>query len=280
MPELPEVENIRLQLEKFLLGHTIEKITVNQPSVFAGDPDCAYATVKAVRRFGKLLVMDLDNNYSISSHVKMTGQFIYRGPNLSDPPGMPPKVAGGIPGKHTHVVFNLDKGGVLYFNDYRRFGWIKILPTKAVEKLDFVAKLGPEPLKDLTRGKFASILRKSKKPIKNLLMDQSKIAGVGNIYANDALWLSRVDPKKPARELLDSEQKSLLAALEEVLRRGLDKGGASENSFVRPDGTHGNYQKHTLVYGRSGESCKNCGSKIEKYMLSGRGTFWCPKCQT
>lgn len=279
MPELPEVENIRLQLEKFLLGHRIEKIIINQPSVFTGDQSCAYATINAIRRFGKLLVIDLNNNYSIASHVKMTGQFIYRGPNLLEPPDISQKVAGGIPGKHTHVIFKLDNGGVLYFNDYRRFGWIKILPTQSIEKLHFVAKLGPEPLKNLDRGNFALILRKSKKPIKNLLMDQTKIAGIGNIYANDALWLSRINPEKIAKTLTLRERNKLFEALEAVLKIGIKKGGASENSYVRPDGTSGNYQKHSLVYNRAHEPCKTCGTKIEKFVLGGRGTYWCPKCQ-
>lgn len=283
MPELPEVENIRLQLERFLCPprgkHTLTKIEIHSPKLLEGEIKNVQGTeVAGVRRFGKLLAIDFKNGYSIACHVKMTGQLVYRGPNLSKPPKLSPKV-GDIPGKHTHVVFSFDRDGKLYFNDYRRFGWLKIMPTKEIAKLPFVAKLGPEPLKNLDRGKFAEILRKSRKPIKNLLMDQSKIAGVGNIYANDALWLSRLDPRKPASKLVGIETNKLFAALEQVLKLGLEKGGASENSFVRPDGSGGSYQKYTLVYGRAGQLCKNCGSKIEKFTLAGRGTFWCPKCQ-
>lgn len=280
MPELPEVENIRLQLEKYLVGHKIKNITVNHPKILEGDVNSIQGKkILGVRRLGKLLVIDFNNASSLSCHVKMTGQLIYRGPNLPNPPDISPKIVGGVPGKHTHLIINLDKNGVLYYNDLRRFGWLKILPTEAVEKLDFVAKLGPEPLKELNRGNFAFILRKSTKPIKNLLMDQSKIAGVGNIYANDALWLAKIDPKKPADKLSQSEEEKLLEAIEEVLKRGIKKGGASENNYVRPDGTEGSYQKHTLVYNRAHEPCKRCGTKIEKYVLGGRGTYWCPKCQ-
>ncbi len=283
MPELPEVENIRQQLTRFLCPpksrHTLTKVEIFRQKVIEGEiKNVLGAEVKRVRRFGKILSIDFSNSYSIICHVKMTGQLLYRGPNLKVPPKLSPK-AGDISSKHTHVIFTFDRDGKLYFNDYRRFGWMKIVLSKEVENLILVAKLGPEPLKDLDCGKFADILRKSKKPIKSMLMDQTKIAGVGNIYANDALWLSGINPKKHANSLTKSEQGRLFKALERVLRRGIKTGGASENNFVRPDGTDGNYQKYALVYGWAGEPCKKCKTKIEKFTLSGRGTFWCPKCQ-
>src|SRR5690349_17879825 len=184
MPELPEVESIRLQLEKFLVGHIIEKIETSNRRIFQGDENLVIkAKVLGTRRYGKVTIIDLDNDYSIMAHVKMTGQFIYRGPNLPNPPTLSPKVAGGVPGKHTHVVFYLDHGGILYFNDFRQFAWIKIVPTNEVMTTGLVGKMGPEPHRDLTLEKFQTLLRKTKRPVKVVIMDQERMSGVGNIYA-------------------------------------------------------------------------------------------------
>ena len=281
MPELPEVETVRKQLEKFLKGHKIEEVQVNVPKIFSGNSkDLIGAKVEEIRRFAKVLSIDLSNGYSIVIHIKLTGQLIYRGPNLEQVPNLSKKVVGGVPGRHTHVIFKLDKNGWLYYNDVRRFGWIKVIKTNEVEKTGFVGKLGPEPFGKLTPNLFKEILSKSKRPIKILLMDQEKMGGVGNIYANDALWLSKINPKKKSSELRDEEVKRLFEAVEKVLKSGLKYGGASELAFVTPDGKEGEYQKHTLVYGREGELCTRCKKgKFEKFFLSGRGTYFCPACQ-
>jgi formamidopyrimidine-DNA glycosylase len=275
MPELPEVESIRIQLDKYLQGHRVEYLEVRTPKVFQGDPrQIESAKFQKALRFGKMLVVNFANNYSFLAHVKLTGQFIYRGPNLKTPV-LSKKIVGGLGGKHTHVIFHLDKGGTLYFNDVRKFGWIKIAKTSPV-----VANLGPEPLKDLTLTKFTEIICSTKRNIKVLLMDQSKISGVGNIYANDALWDAQIDPKRAANSLSKEETKRLFASIEHVLKQGIKYGGASELAFVTPDGGEGQYQKHFLVYGQTGRLCHRCKQeKIKKYMLSGRGTYWCPKCQ-
>ena len=191
MPELPEVEAIKLQLGKFLRGHKIVSVEVRSTKTFAGNPkDIIGGKVIGTRRFGKVSVIDLDNKYSILTHVKLTGQYIYRGPNLPKPKPLSPKITGGIPGPHTLVIFNLDRGGELYYNDVRRFGWIRVVKTSEVETEPFIKKLGPEPFKDLTFDIFKNILGKLGRPIKIVLMDQEKMGGVGNIYANDALWLA------------------------------------------------------------------------------------------
>lgn len=280
MPELPEVESIKLQLDKFLRNHRIESVEVKNRRVFEGDESKIIGSkVIGARRFGKVTVIDLDNKYSILTHVKLTGQFIYRGPNLKNPT-LSKKVVGGVPGPHTLVIFNLDNGGVLYYNDVRRFGWIRIEKTDEVEKEKFISKLGPEPFKDLTLKIFTDIFSKTKRNVKVLLMDQAKMGGVGNIYANDALWLSQINPKRPANTLTANEIKKLFDAIHEVLKAGLKYGGASELAFVTPDGSEGEYQNHTLVYGHQGEICKRCKSqKIVKYFLGGRGTYWCSNCQ-
>lgn len=280
MPELPEVESIRLQLEKFIVGHVIEELEIRHPKYeIEGKDKIIGGRFTSIERFGKALIMNLDKGCSIIAHVKMTGQFIYQGPNLKATPIYTKKVVGGVPGKHTHIIFRLDRGGILYFNDYRRFGWVKLVKTDEVKKDSFVGKLGPEFLKDMTERGFSDLLTNSKTPIKILLMDQEKMAGVGNIYANDALWLSGISPKCLANRLKTSQKKILFASIENVLKEGIRRGGASELAFVTPDGGEGQYQDFTLVYGREGKPCKKCGELIKKIKLGGRGTYFCPKCQ-
>jgi formamidopyrimidine-DNA glycosylase len=281
MPELPEVEAIRSQLERFLTGHTFQKIENRNPRIFQADPTKIEGhTLVGTRRFGKVLVLDLDNNWSIVAHVKMTGQFIYRGPNLPTPPTLSKKVTGGLGGPHTHVIFDLDKKGKLYYNDFRRFGWIKTVPTEEVLTQGLIGKMGPEPFKDLNLENFTQILSKTKRPIKVVLMDQARIGGIGNIYANDSLWRAQIDPRRPASSLDEREVKELFDAILEVLKSGMDAGGASENAFVTPEGGEGQYQDRALVYAKEGQLCQRCkDKKIEKFMLGGRGTFFCPVCQ-
>jgi formamidopyrimidine-DNA glycosylase len=281
MPELPEVETMRLQLKKFLTGHKIVSVEVRNRKTFQGDEKLLVnSKIIDVRRFGKVSVIDISNGYSILTHVKLTGQYIYRGPNLKNPGILSKKVTGGVPGPHTLVIFNLDKNGVLYYNDVRRFGWIRIEKTEDVSNEKFIVKLGPEPFKDLTLPIFKQILSKSSRPIKIVLMDQAKMGGVGNIYATDALWLSKINPKQKANMINEEKVKELYDAVLSVLEMGLKYGGASELAFVTPDGAEGEYQNHTLAYGHTGEPCERCHKAIfEKYFLGGRGTYWCPNCQ-
>lgn len=281
MPELPEVESIRLQLEKFLIGHKIVSLEVKNRKIFADDEkEILGAKFITARRFGKVIVLDLDNSKSLMIHVKMTGQLLYQGPNLTKPLPLSPKVSGGLNGPHTHLIFDLDAGGKLYYNDFRRFGWVKIVNTSDVEQTGLVGKMGPEPFKDLDEEKFSAIISTSKKIIKVLLMEQSKIAGVGNIYANDALYLAKINPKRKANTLTKEEITALYQAILSVLQEGMKFGGSSENTFVTPDGQEGGYQRHTLVYGKNGHLCERCKKeKILKIMLGGRGTYFCPNCQ-
>jgi formamidopyrimidine-DNA glycosylase len=168
----------------------------------------------------------------------------------------------------------------LYYNDVRKFGRVRVVKKEDVEKTGLIGKLGPEVFKDLNLEKFTEIISKTKKPIKVVLMDQEKMAGVGNIYANDALWLAKINPKKPANSLCLSEQSNLFNAIEDVLKEGIKRGGASELAFVTPEGGEGEYQEHTLVYGKEGKLCTRCKkAKIEKFFLSSRGTYFCPVCQ-
>lgn len=284
MPELPEVESIKLQLEKYIVGSTIQDIKILSEKIFSGDKSNAIGQkIIAVRRFAKQLSIDLENNYSIMIHVKMTGQLIYKGSKLSAKRYMlSSKVLGGLGGKHTHVIFHLNDGD-LYYNDVRQFGWIRIVDSPQSTANGYA----PEPHvaegsagQALTFEYFQNLLSKSKRNIKVLLMDQSKIGGIGNIYANDALWLAKINPKRSSNLLTNQESKLLYDAIHTVLKAGLKYGGASELAFVTPDGQEGEYQNHTLVYGHTGEICKSCKStKIEKIFLGGRGTYFCPECQ-
>ena len=287
MPELPEVETMRTQLSKFIVGSKITNVIFKTKSYELPTADLVGSTVLKVRRFAKVTSIDLSNNCSILTHVKLTGQYIYRGPNLKDEGSLSKKVVGGLGGPHTHIIFEFSDGGKLYYNDIRKFGWVRLVETKEVEKEKFIKNLGPEPHiakgfsgSVLTKEYFNKLLSKSKRNIKVLLMDQTKIGGVGNIYANDALYLSKISPKRTANTLTIDEQNKLYDAVEFVLKEGLKYGGASELAFVTPDGKEGEYQNHTLVYGHQGEICKYCkNNNIEKFFLGGRGTYWCNICQ-
>jgi formamidopyrimidine-DNA glycosylase len=292
MPELPEVETIRSGLEKYLVGHKIEDVQINVAKSFIGNPkEIIGAKIAGTRRFGKVLVIDLSNGFSLLTHLKLTGQYIYRGPHLKNPPSLSQKVF-GLPGKHTRVIFKLDQNAYLYFNDLRKFGWIRVLETDKVTETGMIGKMGPEPLVGqassgqaiLTLEFFRKILSKSKKPIKLLLMEQEKISGIGNIYANEALWLAGINPRKKSLSLSPSLSEKLFKAIEKVLKEGIKAGGASDMHYVTAAGDEGKYQEHFLVYDKKGEicsrpACRQAGVKIEKIQLGGRGTYFCPICQ-
>jgi len=280
MPELPEVELIRKGLIKYLVGHRIEKIEIRYKKSFPeGSKRLIGGKIEKIRRFGKALSIDLDNGYSALIHIKLTGQLIYQGPNLEEERRISTKITGGLGGKHTHVIFQLDSNAKLYYNDVRKFGWIKAVKRKEVEEEDFVKKLGPEPFRGLTEEVLRGILKSTKRSVKIVLMDQVKIAGVGNIYANDALWLAKINPNKKANSLTNDQIKSLFNAIITVMSEGLKKGGASDRAYVTPDGQEGDYQKHFLVYGKKGQKCQRCKNIIKRIKIGGRGTYYCSRCQ-
>ena len=285
MPELPEVETIRLGLQKYLVGKRIERVEIRLPKLFEGDPrKITGANIASVRRFGKALVIDLDPStssgqaFSLAVHVKMTGQLVYVGKDRPKESRISSKV-GTVPNAFTHVIFHLSENAKLFYNDIRQFGWLKVLPTSEVEQMKFISELGPEPFKDLTPEKFKEILRDKPTAIKVLLMDQKILAGVGNIYANDALYLSKINPKRGAKHITEEEAESLYEAIHTVLKKGLELGGSSEHTYVTALGEEGAYQKHFLVYGKAGKACTKCGSRIIRTTLGGRGTFFCEVCQ-
>ncbi len=278
MPELPEVETLKLGLQKYVVGHKILDVEMAHPKIFQGDPKLVIGSKTLdVRRIGKGLILELSNGYCLAIHIKLTGQLIYRDEKTKNI-ALSAKVGKILPNKFTHVIFKLDKSSKLYYNDMRRFGWIKVVRSEEVSKLPFFRDMGPEPFKDLSLEKFEQILKASTK-IKPLIMDQKKIGGIGNIYANDALYKSGIDPRRPAKSLKESEIKKLYDAILSVMKLSLENGGASELSFVNILGQEGNYQNHTLIYGKTGQKCKKCGSTIKFFKLAGRGTYFCPNCQ-
>ncbi len=283
MPELPEVETIRQGLQKYIVGHKIVDIIIHDNNIFQGDKENIIgAKIKDVKRIGKGLIIELDNEYSLAIHIKLTGQLIYRGFETKNIKVSEGKV-GVVPSKFTRIIFNLDNNSFLYYNDIRRFGWIKVLKIDDLKQLPFFKELGPEPPvvsnDGLTLDLFKSIIAKSKISIKPLLMDQKKIGGIGNIYANDALFDAEILPSRKANSLSSLEIKKLYNSILKVLRNGLKNGGASELTYVNALGQEGNYQIHFLVYGREGKKCLRCDGIIKKIKLGGRGTYFCNNCQ-
>lgn len=279
MPELPEVETIKKGLEKYVVGHKIEDIQILHPKPFQGDTkDAIGSKITSVKRIGKGLILNLSNGKSLAIHIKMTGQLVFRDNYTAGIP-VSPKVK-SVPNKYTHVIFHLDKGATLFYNDMRRFGWIKVLPTFEVSKLPFFNSMGPEPLKDLSFELFEKIISNKKTNIKQLIMDQSKIGGVGNIYANDALFEAKINPRRTSGSLDEMEIKHLFDSLCKVLKKGIKAGGSSERSYVDVLGQEGSYQKLSIVYGKKGKQCpRGDGGIIKRITLGGRGTFYCDRCQ-
>jgi formamidopyrimidine-DNA glycosylase len=177
--------------------------------------------------------------------------------------------------KYTRVIFILNKG-FLIFNDARKFGWVKVLDDKNLNKE--LSKIGKEPF-DLNFKYLKEIFSKTKRPIKIVLMNQEKIAGLGNIYANEALFLAKIHPLKPANKLKDNEIKNLLSAIKKVIKKAIKLQGTSFRFYIKPDESKGSYQEEFLVYQRKNEKCLKCKSKIKYIKISGRGSFYCPRCQ-
>ena len=283
MPELPEVETIRLGLQGKIVGLKISDVEIRLPKIFQGNPkDIVRSKVLNLRRRAKILLIDLDNNLSLVIHLKLSGQLVYHKDGKQATFGHPIPFAGTVlPAKTTHVIFTFSDNSVLYFNDVRQFGYVKIVKTSEVEKLKAIEEFGPEPLTyEFTPEKFKEIILKKKMPVKLVLMDQAQIAGVGNIYANEALFLSKIHPERKANTLDDNEIKKLYDALLEVLKMGIKYGGSSENAYVNALGEKGTMQDHFMVYGKAGKPCpKSCGGTVKRITQAGRGTFFCPSCQ-
>ncbi|SRR6266550_4298135 len=285
MPELPEVETVRLGLSKLLLGKKVTHIEHDWPKSFPGsDADARAhligAIIQAVNRRAKVLMIELSSEYSLVIHLKMTGQLVFRG-EQSFGSGHPNKsLIGELPDKSTRVTFTFADGSKLFFNDQRKFGWVRLLPTVEVPAIDFFQKVGPEPLADdFTAKDFIARLRKRKSAIKAVLLDQTVVAGIGNIYADESLWAAKIHPLSKVPDISESKLKLLYHELRAVLRLSIAKGGSTDKNYVDAEGKRGSYLTFAKVFRREGQPCPRCGTTIIKLRVAGRGTHICPRCQ-
>ena len=277
MPELPEVETIRRGLKDFITGKKIKKIDILCEKSFIGTP--ILATVKQIRRFGKALVIDLDNDFSLMIHLRMTGQLIYDGEERYAAGHPSDNFTDKLPNKQTRVVIKFEDG-TLYFNDQRKFGFIKVIKTSEVKNDGFIKKLAKEPW-TMTNDEFYEKLQRHKaSPIKATILDQTIICGLGNIYADEALFASKIHPETKSGKLTKAQAELLLKSAAEVMDRSIASGGSTMATYVKADGTKGDYlEKFAQVFRRDGEPCPRCGTKIAKIRVAGRGTHICPNCQ-
>lgn len=281
MPELPEVETIRRGL-KFIVKQRIIRIEVLCSKSFIGDQKIK-GIVTRLRRFGKALIIDLDNQKSLMIHLRMTGQLIYddKGDKERYAAGHPSdNFTASLPNRQTRVIIHLDHG-TLYFNDQRKFGFIKVLPTSAVEEDSFIQKLAPEPWKISSEALFTQFQKHRNSCIKAVLLDQSIICGLGNIYADEALFAAGIHPERKAGTISQQETALILKSACEVMDRSIASGGSTMATYVKADGSKGDYlEKFAQVFRREGKKCPKCGATIVKIRVAGRGTHICPHCQT
>ncbi len=288
MPELPEVETVRSGLQRLLPGRQILAVTSDWPKSFPNaqadvDAFLIGAKILTVRRRAKVLLIDLDSDYTLVIHLKMTGQLVYRSNDDAERfgAGHPNEsLVGELPDKSTRVIISFDNAK-LFFNDQRKFGWMRLLPTIEVPELDFFKKVGSEPLAaDFTAQDFiARIRRRPGSNIKSVLLDQTVIAGVGNIYADESLWGAKLHPTTLVRDLSDNKLKTLFKELQYVLNLAIEKGGSTDKNYVNAEGKRGGYLSFARVFRRQNLPCPRCGTTIIKTRVAARGTHTCPSCQ-
>jgi formamidopyrimidine-DNA glycosylase len=284
MPELPEVEVVRLFLEDRLLNQPIQDLEIINPKSFIGDPKKIIgARIVKLTRIGKQLSLHLSNGLIALVHLKMTGQLIITSPHDKTVLGHPTKdsLSQSLPSKSTRLVFKFPNGFRLFFNDQRKFGWVKLFSPEDLST--FQKPLGLDILDpQFTPEYLFHQLQTSARAVKLVLLDQNKFAGIGNIYANDSLFLSHIHPQTPSKTITLAQSRKIHQHLISIMRRSILAGGstAKDNKYVRPDGTPGANQFHFQVYQRAGEACLICQTPIKRLSLGGRGTFFCPKCQS
>jgi len=265
MPELPEVETIKRELEKIVSGKKIVEVIINNPKVIKEPDKEAFikgiknATIKNILRKGKLLILELSSGKSLCFHLKLTGQLIYPGN-----------------AKLSRVSFKLSDGNFLDFRDQRLLGELRLLDDW--QSLKFIQELGPEPF-DLKIDKFKEMLADKRTKIKPLLMEQAFISGVGNLYAAEALFRARIHPERQAASLSEKEKELLFKEINAVLNEAIKYKGSSVDQYVQLSGKSGEYAKYHMVYGREGKPCLVCKTPIKRITLGGRGTYFCPECQ-
>jgi formamidopyrimidine-DNA glycosylase len=274
VPELPEVETVRTSLEPVLVGRTFQRVEIDDPRLTRPfDPRVVAAElegerVASVERRGKYLVVRFESGRSLLAHLRMTGSFRH--------------VPAGVPadGPHTRAVVRLDDGSDVTYRDVRRFGtWLLVEPSELDAYL--AARLGDEPLaRGFGPAALAARLANRRGPLKAALLDQRTLAGLGNIYVDEALWRARLHPLRPANSLDSDEVRALHRGIRAALRMGIARQGATLRDYSQPDGRRGSMQHEFKVYGREDEPCDRCGTPIAKTRAGGRGTWYCPTCQS
>ena len=277
MPELPEVETIRRGLAKFIVKDKLKKTTILCGKSFLGKPFCGM--VLRIRRFGKALVIDFDNDKSLMIHLRMTGQLIYDGNKERYAAGHPSEnFVEKLPNKQTRVILEFEKG-TLYFNDQRKFGFIKVLETREVEDDAFIKKLAPEPWQMSGDEFYEKLQRHKNSSIKAVILDQTIICGLGNIYADETRFASKIHPETKAGNISKDKAGLILKMADKVMNLSIASGGSTLKDYVKADGTRGDYlDKFAKVFNKEGRKCA-CGAKIVKIKVAGRGTHFCPNCQ-
>lgn len=287
MPELPEVETVRRGLDGLIVGRVIRSVAVrDSPKSFPNaqhdvDQFMVGTEIVAVRRRAKVLLIDLASQYTLVIHLKMTGQLVYRGEQVFGAGHPNDSLIGELPDASTRVMIEFMDNSWLYFNDQRKFGWIKLFPTVEVPEIDFMQKVGPEPLEaDFTPEQFAArFARRARTSIKAALLDQTVVAGVGNIYADESLWGAKLSPKRLVVDVTPAEFATLYTELRSVMNLAIEKGGSTDKNYVNAEGKRGSYMDFARVFRREGLACPRCGTTIEKMKWAGRGTHFCPVCQ-
>ena len=299
MPELPEVENLRRGLEKAILGQKILRVEVKKPKLVSGKGNIRQASEKKkgefikgltkerflrVERRAKNLIFRLSHGKIILAHLKMSGQFVYKPKSYKLKPiigGHPIELSEReLPNKHSHIIFELEKG-TLYYNDTRMFGYLLYYTTvEEFEKENHFALLGLEPFdKNFTIKYFREALKNKKGKIKSVLMDQSVVTGVGNIYADESLFEAHIRPTRSASSLEAQETDRLRTSIIRIMKRAIKVGGSSVATYRLLDETRGNYAREHKVYGKAGQKCPRCGNPLSKTLIQSRTTIFCPKCQ-
>jgi formamidopyrimidine-DNA glycosylase len=286
MPELPEVETVRRGLHELILGLIVKTVEHDTPKSF---PNAVHevkefligAAITDVRRRAKVLLIDLSTGYTLVVHLKMTGQMVYRGKAVFGAGHPNESLIGQLPDRSTRVTLSFTDGSHLYFNDQRKFGWMRLMPTIEVPEIDFMKKVGPEPLEsDFTPEEFANrFKRRANTSIKAALLDQTVVAGVGNIYADETLWGAKVHPKRLVKTVTADEYAVVYRELREVMTLAIEKGGSTDKNYVNAEGKRGSYLDFARAFRREGQPCPRCGTEIIKFKAAGRGTHICPYCQ-
>jgi formamidopyrimidine-DNA glycosylase len=285
MPELPEVETLRAGLSQFIIGLSVKDTQILNPKSFINSESIPNyligSTITAVRRRAKVLKIELSSGFTVLAHLKMTGQLVYVGSSVFGAGHPNDSLMGKLPDRSTRVQIDFSDGSKLFFNDQRKFGWLRLIPTREVDNIDFMKKVGPEPLEtsfnfDVFKNRIS---RRSGSNIKAVLLDQTVLAGIGNIYADEALWGAKIHPETRVKQLNDDQIKLLLKEIKYILNLSIEKGGSSNRNYVQADGKKGSFTDFARVFRREKLECPRCGDTIVKLRVAGRGTHICPSCQ-